>query len=62
MVMLGFLVAVTDGVVGADSVREAIRTSVPERTVEKNLEAFDCGLGFGIELRRGGGHEPAPLV
>jgi len=62
MVMLGFLVAVTDGVVGADSVREAIRTSVPARTLAKNLEAFDRGLGFGRELRsgrnEGAGHEP----
>ena len=59
MVMLGFLVAVTDGVVGADSVRASIRTSVPARTLEKNLEAFDRGLAFGLNLHEGGGDESA---
>ena len=59
MVMLGFLVAVTEGVVGAESVRAAIRTSVPARTLETNLEAFDRGLAFGRDLRRGGGDAPS---
>ncbi len=59
IVMLGFLVAVTDGIVSADSLREAIRTSVPARMLDKNLEAFDCGLRFGLEVRRGGGHVSA---
>jgi 2-oxoglutarate ferredoxin oxidoreductase subunit gamma len=58
MVMLGFLVAVTEGVVGAESMRTAIRTSVPARTLETNLEAFERGLKLGLDLREGGGHEP----
>jgi 2-oxoglutarate ferredoxin oxidoreductase subunit gamma len=59
VVMLGFLVAVTEAVVGAEGLRESIRTTFPPRTLEKNLEAFECGLTFGLELREGGGDEPA---
>jgi Pyruvate/2-oxoacid:ferredoxin oxidoreductase gamma subunit len=55
--MLGFLVAVTETIVGADSLRESIRTTFPTRTLEKNLEAFERGLAFGLELRAGGGDE-----
>lgn len=62
IVMLGFLVAVTDDVVASDSVREAIRTSVPARMVERNLQAFDCGLRFGHALRQGESDEPAHAV
>jgi 2-oxoglutarate ferredoxin oxidoreductase subunit gamma len=59
VVMLGFLVAVTEAVVGAEGLRESIRTTFPPRTLEKNLEAFERGLTFGLELREGGGDEPA---
>ncbi len=58
-VMLGFLVAVTEGVVGAESLRQSIRTSLPARTLEMNLEAFERGLAFGLDLREGGGDESA---
>jgi 2-oxoglutarate ferredoxin oxidoreductase subunit gamma len=58
VVMLGFLVAVTEAVVSAESLRESIRTTLPPRTLEKNLEAFERGLAFGLELREGGGNEP----
>jgi 2-oxoglutarate ferredoxin oxidoreductase subunit gamma len=59
VVMLGFLAAVTEGVVGAEGLRESIRTTFPTRTLEKNLEAFERGLTFGLELREGGGDESA---
>jgi len=54
MVMLGFLVAVTDAVVSAEGIRESIGTSVPGRLLDKNLEAFDRGFQFGLALREGG--------
>jgi 2-oxoglutarate ferredoxin oxidoreductase subunit gamma len=59
VVMLGFLVAVTESVVGAEGLRESIRTTFPPRTLEKNLEAFERGLMFGLDLREGGGDESA---
>jgi 2-oxoglutarate ferredoxin oxidoreductase subunit gamma len=59
VVMLGFLVAVTGAVVGAEGLRESIRTTFPARTLEKNLEAFERGLAFGLDLREGGGDDSA---
>ncbi|MDJ0806909.1 MAG: 2-oxoacid:acceptor oxidoreductase family protein [Gammaproteobacteria bacterium] len=58
VVMLGCLVAVTEAVVSAESLRESIRTSLPPRTLQKNLEAFERGLAFGLELREGADNEP----
>jgi 2-oxoglutarate ferredoxin oxidoreductase subunit gamma len=43
MVMLGFLIGAT-GVVSADAMRQAIKSSVPAGTVEINLKAFEQGL------------------
>ena len=50
MIMLGFLTARTD-ILSADSVRKAISESVPQKTVDMNVGAFDIGL------QEGGGHE-----
>jgi 2-oxoglutarate ferredoxin oxidoreductase subunit gamma len=44
MVMFGFFVKVSR-VVGAGRAREAIAASVPARTVENNLKAFELGFG-----------------
>lgn len=46
MVMVGLLTATT-GIVGRESVREAIRTSVPPGMEELNLAAFARGLELG---------------
>jgi len=47
MVMLGFFAAVTNAV-GADAMREAVRTSVPRGTEDLNLHAFERGYNFGL--------------
>jgi 2-oxoglutarate ferredoxin oxidoreductase subunit gamma len=46
MVMVGFFAASTD-LLGVESVRTAIRTSVPSGTEDVNLAAFDAGFEFG---------------
>lgn len=46
MVMLGFLSAST-GVVSADAMKEAIRTTVRPQTVDLNLRAFEAGYSRG---------------
>jgi len=46
IVMLGFFSAVSD-LVGIDSLREAVLSSVPPRTKEKNAEAFERGHEYG---------------
>ncbi len=46
IVMLGFFAAVTD-VVSVESLREAVRTSVPKGTEELNLKAFEKGHEYG---------------
>ena len=46
IVMLGFLSAVSD-LVGAESLREAVLSSVPPHTKEKNSKAFDRGREYG---------------
>jgi len=48
IVMLGFVAANTDAVT-AESVREAVLSSVPKGTEDLNKRAFDRGLEFGIE-------------
>jgi len=40
--MLGFLTAVT-GIVSVEAMEEAIRTTVPEKTIDLNLRAFRAG-------------------
>ncbi|MBN2563401.1 MAG: 2-oxoacid:acceptor oxidoreductase family protein [Phycisphaerae bacterium] len=46
VIMLGCLAALT-GVVSHDSLRKAISQSVPAKTVDMNLEAFEEGFGSG---------------
>lgn len=46
MAMVGF-VTLTTGVVGLEAAREAIRSSVPPKTQEMNLEAFERGVQAG---------------
>lgn len=43
--MLGFLTAVT-GVVGREAMEEAIRSTVPEKTIDLNLRAFQAGFDY----------------
>jgi len=45
MVMFGFFVKVSR-VVDAGKAREAIAASVPAKTIENNLKAFDLGFGY----------------
>lgn len=60
MVMVGFVTATTD-IVTVDAVREAIRTSVPAGTEEKNLAAFEEGLVVGGETATGTSREEVPV-
>jgi len=46
IVMLGFVSAVSD-LVGPESLREAVMSSVPPHTKEKNAKAFDRGREYG---------------
>ncbi|MFO8058720.1 MAG: 2-oxoacid:acceptor oxidoreductase family protein [bacterium] len=46
IVMLGFVSAVSD-LVSADSLRQAVLSSVPPHTKEKNAGAFDRGKEYG---------------
>lgn len=49
IVMLGFLSAVSD-VVTVDALREAVLSSVPPRTKEKNAKAFERGHEYGAAI------------
>ena len=49
IVMVGFFTAVTR-ILHFDAVRKAVRASVPKGTENLNLEAFDRGLNYGIQL------------
>ncbi|MDP6349817.1 MAG: 2-oxoacid:acceptor oxidoreductase family protein [Chloroflexota bacterium] len=51
IVMLGFFTAAT-GLVGAEAMKESIRTSVRERFMELNLQAFDRGIEMYEEQGR----------
>jgi 2-oxoglutarate ferredoxin oxidoreductase subunit gamma len=57
VVMVGFLCAVT-GVIACEACRKAVEESVPARFRQLNLDAFDRGYQFGVELRARG---PAPV-
>ncbi|MGC8839339.1 MAG: 2-oxoacid:acceptor oxidoreductase family protein [Anaerolineae bacterium] len=58
IVMLGFLVGVTD-LVSLDALRKAVETSVPKGTAEMNLQALAKGLEEA-RLARGGSPAPQP--
>ena len=47
IVMVGFFTAVTK-LIDYDSVREAVKASVPPGTEDLNLKAFDRGYQYGI--------------
>jgi len=51
IIMLGCLAGLT-GVVSRDSLRRAISESVPPKTVDMNIEAFEEGFRNGTEHRR----------
>jgi 2-oxoglutarate ferredoxin oxidoreductase subunit gamma len=58
LVMLGFFTAMSD-VVSVEAMRKAIPGSVPDRFLEKNMEAFDKGYEYGMEMNAAR-KEPAP--
>jgi 2-oxoglutarate ferredoxin oxidoreductase subunit gamma len=49
IVMVGFFTAIT-GVIGSESVREAIKASVPSHTIDVNLKAFEKGYQYGKSI------------
>ncbi len=49
VVMVGFFTAVTQ-VVPAEAVKQALPGLIPERFLDKNIEAFDRGYKYGREL------------
>ena len=52
VVMLGFVTAVT-GAVSADAVRVTVADTVPKRSVEQNVSAFNKGLDYGLATLKG---------
>lgn len=50
IVMIGFFAAMID-LISADALRESVRTSVPAGTENLNLEAFERGYRFGVNLK-----------
>ena len=49
-IMLGYLAKLT-GVASHESLRQAIAESVPPKTVDVNLKAFDEGLDRGAQAK-----------
>jgi 2-oxoglutarate ferredoxin oxidoreductase subunit gamma len=49
VVMVGFMVAITQAV-DREACREAVKDSVPSRYADLNLQAFDRGHEYGVEL------------
>jgi Pyruvate/2-oxoacid:ferredoxin oxidoreductase gamma subunit len=47
-VMLGFWTAIL-GVVSREAMRQSVAESVPPKTVEVNMQAFDTGYERGLE-------------
>ena len=56
LVMLGFFTAVTK-VVSPDAMKKAVPGLVPGRFLQLNIQAFDKGYDYGVELLS---HEKAP--
>ena len=50
IVMLGFFGAVTE-LIPREALRKAVETSVPSGTEELNVNAFDSGFEFGMQLK-----------
>ncbi len=51
IVMMGFMTAVTD-LVSPEAMRKAVKVSVPKGTEQLNLNAFDRGYEYGLEIRK----------
>jgi 2-oxoglutarate ferredoxin oxidoreductase subunit gamma len=51
-VMLGFWTALT-GTVTREAMRQSVRESVPPKTIEVNMRAFDAGYERGLEIANG---------
>lgn len=51
IVMVGFVTEVT-GIVPRETMREAVKASVPPGTEELNLKAFDAGVAYFAEMHR----------
>ena len=50
-VMLGFWAAIM-GVISQEAMRQSVRASVPPKTVDVNMKAFDIGYSRGIEEKQ----------
>jgi 2-oxoglutarate ferredoxin oxidoreductase subunit gamma len=51
VVMVGFFTAITK-IISDDAVKKALPGSVPERFINLNIEAFERGYQFGIDILR----------
>ena len=51
VVMVGFFTAITS-VVSIDAMKKALPGSVPERFIDKNIEALERGYNYGKELTK----------
>jgi 2-oxoglutarate ferredoxin oxidoreductase subunit gamma len=51
-VMLGFWTALT-GTVTREAMQQSVRESVPTKTIDVNMRAFDAGYERGLEIARG---------
>ncbi len=51
--MVGFFTAIT-GVVSTESVIQVLPEMVPERFLDQNIEAFEKGYKYGLELLKQG--------
>jgi len=49
VIMVGFFTAITKAV-SDEAVKKALPGSVPSRFVDKNIEAFEKGFNFGLDL------------
>jgi len=52
VVMLGFFTAIT-GAVSANAVRGTVADTVPKRTIDKNVAAFNKGYDYGLAILKG---------
>ena len=50
-VMLGFWTAIL-GIVSREAMRQSVADSVPPKTVEVNMQAFDVGYERGLEVEK----------
>jgi len=60
VVMVGFLTAISE-VVTAQAARKAIESTVPSRTVELNINAFETGYEYGKKLLGGASQASSQL-